>query len=154
MDWLLFSYYSPGVFFDTLICIIIVLFLIFKKEKVKSTYWLAGFFIGEMLLFAAYTASYSIFAEFGAYHRYMSCLVMFGNACLVGFSYYYPKNDRPKEAVIVISMSFLLAIVTYAHFVMKTLAMEKIYSFKAQIYTFDFGKEVGLGGVFLLLSQK
>jgi cadmium resistance protein CadD (predicted permease) len=62
MDWLLFSYYSPGVFFDTLICIIIVLFLIFKKEKVKSTYWLAGFFIGEMLLFAAYTASYSIFA--------------------------------------------------------------------------------------------
>lgn len=151
MDWLLFSYYSPGVFFDTLICIIIVLFLIFKKEKVKSTYWLAGFFIGEMLLFAAYTASYSIFAEFGAYHRYMSCLVMFGNACLVGFSYYYPKNDRPKEAVIVISISFLLAIVTYAHFVMKTLAMEKIYSFKAQIYTFDFGKEVGLVIVLLFL---
>lgn len=151
MEWLLFSYYSPGVFFDTLICSIIVSFLIFKKEKVKSTYWLTGFFIGELLLFAAYTASYSIFAEFGAYHRYVSCLVMFGNACLVGFSYYYPKNDRPKEAAIVISISFLLATLAYVHFIMKTLAMEKSYSFKAQIYTFDFGKEVGLVIVLLFL---
>ena len=151
MNWLLFSYYSPGVFFDTLICLIISLFLLFKKEKVRSTYWLIGFFIGEMLLFAAYTASYSIFAEFGAYHRYISCLVMFGNACLVGFSYYYPKNDRPKEAIVVISLSFLLAAIAYTHFVLKTLPMEKMYSFKAQIYTFDFGKEVGLVIVLLYL---
>ena len=151
MNWLLFSYYSPGVFFDTLICMIIVFFLIFKKEKVRSTYWLIGFFIGEMFLFGAYTASYSIFAEFGAYHRYFSCLVMFGNACLVGFSYYYPKNDRPKEAIVVISISFLLATIAYIHFVLKTLSMEKMYSFKAQIYTFDFGKEVGLVIVLLFV---
>lgn len=151
MDWLLFSYYSPGVFFDTLISFIIASFLIFKKEKVRSTYWLAGFFIGEMFLFAAYTASYSIFADFGAYHRYASCLVLFGNACLVGFTYYYPKNDRPKEAVAVISLSFVIAAIAYIHFVFKTISMEKIYSFKAQIYTFDFGKEVGLVIVLLFV---
>ena len=151
MDWLLFSYYSPGVFFDALITIIIIIFLLLKKEKVRSTYWLAGFFIGEMFLFTAYTASYSIFAPFASYHRYFSCLVMFGNACLVGFSYYYPKNDRPKEAKFVISLSFILAAITYIHFVLNTLPMEKIYSFKAQIYTFDFGKEVGLVIVLLFV---
>lgn len=149
MDSILFSYYSPGVFFDTLIALIISLFLIFKKEKSKATYWLIGFFIGEFLLFGAYTASYTIFSEYGAYHRYISCLIMFGNASLVGFSYYYQKNDRPKEGIVVISLSFLLATITYIHFILKTLQMEKIYNPEANIFTFDFGKEVGIVIAFL-----
>ncbi|HMV43194.1 MAG TPA: SpoIIE family protein phosphatase [Leptospiraceae bacterium] len=144
MNSILFSYYAPGVFFDTLIALLISIFLIFKKEKSIATYWLIGFFLGEFSLFAAYTASYSIFNEVGAYHRYFSCLVMFGNASLVGFSYFYQKNDKPKEGMIVISLSFIIALVAYIHFILKTISMEKIYNPEAHIYTFDFGKEVGI----------
>lgn len=144
MDWLLFSYYSTGVFFVTLLSIIIATYLILKKEKVASTYWLLGFYLGEIALFAAYTVSYSVVNEFGANHRYASALTMFGCFSLLGFAYKYPKDDMVKESRFVLGFFLLISFLTYIHFVFKTWDMEKIFNFKAQIYTYDFGKEVGV----------
>ncbi|MCP5499109.1 MAG: SpoIIE family protein phosphatase [Leptospiraceae bacterium] len=151
MDWLKFSYHSPPLLYDSIIAFLTTGFLIFRKNKTLSTYWLAGFFLGDMLLFTAYFASFSIFADWGAFHRYVSCLVMFGNASLVAFSYYYPKTERPREAFVVTLLSFLVASLAYVHFIWNTWKMEKIYSFEAQIYTFDFGEEVGLVIMLLFL---
>lgn len=152
LQWFKVSYFAPGVLFDLLIGLTIFLFLLFKKEQNPPTRWLTWFFFGETSLFLAYFLSFVIFHEWGAFHRYISCLILFGNFSLVGFSYYYPKNDRPKEAKIVLSLVFLLTTFVYGHFVYQTLNMPKIYNFQSHIYTFDFGKEVGIAilGLFLI----
>lgn len=64
---------------------------------------------------------------------------LFGNAGMMGFVYYFPRLDRPKEAKIVIPLSIFIITLAYFEFVFTGYGMEKIYNFKAHFYTFDYG---------------
>ncbi|MEM7182514.1 MAG: SpoIIE family protein phosphatase [Spirochaetota bacterium] len=151
MEWFKISYFAPGLLVDLIITLTVFLFLSFKKEQSPANRWLSLFFLGEACLALAYFLSYSILHEFAAFHRYLSCFIVLGNVCLVAFSYYYPKNERPKEAKLVIYFFLSMYALTYLHFIYNTIHAEKTYNFESHIYTFDFGKEIGILHLLLYL---
>jgi len=151
MEWLKFSYHSIGVFTAFLILLVQTIFLILKRDKVYPTYWLIGVFVGFTVMLLGYTLAYSIYHPLGAYHRYFTVFVVFGNASFTGFAYHFPKNIHPKESKFVIPFAFIVASLGYLHFVWNTLFMEKIYNFEAHFYTFDFGAQTALVILFLFL---
>ncbi|MCB1157930.1 MAG: hypothetical protein KDK45_10530, partial [Leptospiraceae bacterium] len=97
MDWFLLSYYSIGVFACFLISFIMSIFLGTRRGASDTTKWLAGLFLGFTGMFFGYFMAYSTFHELGAYHRYLTTLVIIGNASFVGFSYNFPRNENPRE---------------------------------------------------------
>jgi HAMP domain-containing protein/tetratricopeptide (TPR) repeat protein len=148
MNHFLLSHHSLGVFLALLILLIQTIFLIFKKGKTIPTFWLIGVFLSFTIMLLGYFLAYSIYHPIGAFHRYLTVFVLFGNASFVGFSYYFPRNIHERESKYVISISFLIAIFAYLHFVFKTFQMEPIYNFDAHFYTFDFGAQTA---IFILL---
>ncbi len=146
-----FSFFSVGVFAAGIILLVLGIYLLFKKEKSIPTKLLTGTFIGFSFLLVGYFFGYSNFNPNGAYHRYLTvCFTLFANASYGAFAYYYPRNDRPKEAKIVIFLVFLAAIIASIDFIFKTLSMEKIYSFNTHTYNFDYG---GGTAIVILITQ-
>jgi HAMP domain-containing protein len=151
MKWLYFSYNSVGVFAAFLILFIMQIYLFTKKDKTPPTYWLAGTFFGFSILLFGYTFAYSVFSPSGAYHRYMTvCFTLFANVCYTGFGYYFPRNDRPREAKIVLPIAFTIAALASFEFIFRTISMEKFYNFTSHTYNFDYG---GGTAVVILLTQ-
>jgi HAMP domain-containing protein/tetratricopeptide (TPR) repeat protein len=151
MEWLKISYHSIGVFIAFLILLVQSIFLIVKKDKAYPTYWLIGVFIGFTVMLFGYTIAYSVYHPLGAFHRYFTVFVVFGNACFTGFAYHFPRNIHPKESKIMIPFAFVLATLGYLHFVWNTIFMEKFYNFEAHFYSFDFGAQTALVILFLFL---
>ncbi|MDX1961384.1 MAG: SpoIIE family protein phosphatase [Leptospiraceae bacterium] len=143
-DWFLLSFHSLGVFIATIILVIQIWFLIVKKDKTYPTYWLIGLFTSFAVMLSGYVFAYSVYNPFSAYHRYMTIFTLFGQVCFLVFSYYFPKNDTPKESKVIIPIGFILAIGAYSHFVYNTFKMEKIYNFEAHAYNFDFGAQTAM----------
>ncbi|MCB1142374.1 MAG: SpoIIE family protein phosphatase [Leptospiraceae bacterium] len=148
MESILLSFHSLGVFLAYLILSIQTIFLLIKKDKTYPTYWLIGVFFGFTVMLFGYFLAYSYYSPAGAFHRYMTVFVLFGNASFVGFSYHFPKNDFPKESRIVIPLGFLIAFFAYLHFVSSTLKMTPHYNSNAHFYTFNFGATTA---IFILL---
>jgi hypothetical protein len=86
----------------------------------------------------------------GAYHRYLTIIVLFGNGGLIVFSYFYPKLDNPREAKIIIPLWFVIITLAYLEFIFSTQKMERIFTFTAHFYTFDYGAKTA---IIILLSQ-
>ncbi|HMV44332.1 MAG TPA: SpoIIE family protein phosphatase, partial [Leptospiraceae bacterium] len=150
LNWLHFSYYSVGVFAAFLFIFILTIFFITKKDKTAPTYWLAGMFIGYDFMLLGYVLAYSISEPWGAYHRFITMCALFGNAGVIGFVYFFPRLDTPREAKIVISLSLIIIFLAYFEFVITGSKLEKIYNFTAHFYTFDYGARQA---VILLLTQ-
>ncbi|MCB1177979.1 MAG: SpoIIE family protein phosphatase [Leptospiraceae bacterium] len=151
MEWFRISYHSIGVVIVFLILLVEATFLIFKKDKTYPTYWLAGVFIGFSVMLFGYAIAYSVYEPIGAYHRYFTVFVLFGNASFSGFAYHFPRNIHPRESKIAIPLAFILAIGGYLHFIYNTIAMEKFYNFEAHFYSFDFGAQTAIVILFLFL---
>ena len=150
LNWLNFSYHSVGVFAAYLIVIMLSLFLFTKKDKTAPTWWLAFMFLGYSFMLLGYVLAYSISEPWGAYHRFSTMCALFGNAGMIGFVYYFPRLDQPKEAKIVIPLSLMVIILAYVEFIFTGSKLDKIYNFTAHFYTFDYGAK---HAVILLLTQ-
>lgn len=145
------SYHTIGVFVAFLILIAETIFLILKRDKTTPTYWLIGVFIGFSVMLLGYVLAYSIYHPIGAFHRYLTVFVVFGNASFTGFAYYFPKNIHPQESKLMIPFAFVVASLGYLHFIFNTWSMEKIYNFDAHFYTFDYGAQTALVILFLFI---
>lgn len=77
-------------------------------------------------------------------------VALLGNAGMLGFAYYFPKLDYPKETKYLLPVLLLIILATYIQFVAKGSGLEKIYNFTAHFYTFDYGAEHSL----ILLSTQ
>ena len=150
LNWLNFSYHSVGVFAAYIIVFMLTIFLFTKKDKTAPTWWLASMFLGYSFMLLGYVFAYSISAPWGAYHRFLTMCALFGNAGMIGFVYYFPRLDRPKEAKIVIPLSIAVIVLAYIEFIFTGSKMEKIYNFASHVYTFDYGAK---HAVILLLTQ-
>lgn len=150
MTWFYVSYHSIGVFVTVLLLWLMSLFLISKKDKTPPTWWLFGVLFGYSILLFGYVFGYSVNAPWGAFHRYFTLSVVFGNWCFIGFAYNFPKLDFPKETKIVLPVAFIILTFVYFEFILSTLGMEKIYNFTAHTYTFDYGAG---SSIFIFLSQ-
>ncbi|TGN10244.1 SpoIIE family protein phosphatase [Leptospira ilyithenensis] len=150
LNWLALSYHSVGVFAANLISVILTIFLLSKKNKTPTTWWLAMMFLGYSFMLFGYVMAYSVNASWGAYHRFFTSCAMFGNAGMIGFAYTFPRLDQPKEAKIAIPLSFTLLLVTFTDFVYTGSRLEIIYNFTAHFYTFDYGAQHAIA---LLLTQ-
>ncbi|TGK05108.1 HAMP domain-containing protein [Leptospira langatensis] len=148
VDSILFSHHSIGVFSLFLLTLVLSGFLIFKKDKTLPSYYLILMYLAYGVMFIGYFFSYSIFDPIAAYHRYLTVFILFGIVCFIAFCYHFPRNIYPKESKIVLPLSLLMSLVAWVHFMYKTYNMEKIFSFTAHQYSFDFGKEAS--GVILL----
>ncbi|TGK01085.1 HAMP domain-containing protein [Leptospira semungkisensis] len=141
VDSILFSHHSIGVFSLFLLTLVLSGFLIFKKDKTLPSYYLLIMYLCYGVMFFGYVLSYSVFDPIAAYHRYLTVFILFGIVCFIGFCYYFPRNVHPKESKVVILISLFMSLAAWAHFMYKTHNMEKIFSFTAHQYSFDFGKE-------------
>ncbi|MCB1158917.1 MAG: hypothetical protein KDK45_15565, partial [Leptospiraceae bacterium] len=139
MDLFLLSYHSISVFTVFIISSIIVVYLGIKKDKILSTYWLLGVFLGYMFLYLGHFLSYSIFSPIAAYSTFFSQLSLLGVACFVAFSYHYPKNVYKQESKIAIPLSFGLAFLAISIFLFQSMTMDKMYSFSEHKYDFSAG---------------
>ncbi|MCE9501364.1 MAG: SpoIIE family protein phosphatase [Leptospira sp.] len=153
MDWFLLSYHSIGSLTLTVLLTVTITFLLLKKEKSPASWYLISFFIGNLAVAGGYFISYAVFDPFGAYHRYSTVAIVFGQAGLIRFAYLYPRNIHPKESRFMIYVALPIALITWLHFIFNTWGMEKIYKFDAHCFTFDFGRESGavIASFFLLL---
>jgi tetratricopeptide (TPR) repeat protein/HAMP domain-containing protein len=150
MTWLNISYHAVGVFIAFVIQCILSLFLLTQKNKTAPTWGLWGMFTGFAVMLFGYFMAYSVNDSWGAYHRYLTLFVVFGDFGLIVFSYFYPKLDNPKEAKIVIPLWFVILLLTYLEFIFTTQRMEKVFNFTAHFYTFDYGAR---SAVIILFSQ-
>ncbi len=150
LNWLNFSYHSVGVFAAYIIVFMLSLFLFTKKDKTPPTWWLAFMFLGFSFMLLGYVLAYSVSVPWGAYHRFLTMCALFGNAGMIGFTYYFPRLDRPKEAKIVIPLALAITLLAYFEFIFTGHKMEKIYNFTAHFFTFDYGAK---HSVILLLGQ-
>ncbi|HNF26406.1 MAG TPA: histidine kinase, partial [Leptospiraceae bacterium] len=105
----LLSYHSIGVFLVSVILLIETLFLVFKRDKKKPSYWLIGVFTGFTVMLVGYFLAYSVYDPIGAFHRYLTVFVLFGNFCFVGFAYTFLKEDYQKEYRLIMPFLFLTA---------------------------------------------
>ncbi|MEM7181308.1 MAG: SpoIIE family protein phosphatase [Spirochaetota bacterium] len=151
MDYFLLSYHSISVFTVLIITSIISFFLIWKQNKPTSLYWLLGMFLGYFFLYFGHFIAYSVFSPLAVYHRYLTLFVMFGISCFVAFSYYYPRNDYPREAKLVVPSAFALSTIGFLYFVIRSFSLEKHYNFTEHYYTFDLGFTTSLITLFLHL---
>jgi HAMP domain-containing protein len=149
MEWFQLSYYSLGVFTCFLICFIMAIFLGTVRGASTSTKWLFGQFLGFSFLFLGYFMAYSVYAEWGAYHRVFTGLILFGNIAFIGFTYHFPKNDFPKEAKFLLIIWFIISIAAYVHYLGEVFSLEKFYNFEAHHYNMYAGK---LFALFVLLT--
>lgn len=150
LNWLVWSYHSVGVFAANLICVILAIFLLTKKNKTPTTWWLAAMFLGYNFMLFGYVMAYSVNAPWGAYHRFFTSCAMFGNAGMIGFVYTFPRLDQPKEAKIAIPILLSLLLVAFIDLVYTGSRLEIIYNFTAHFYTFDYGAQ---HAVVLLFTQ-
>ncbi|HMY66105.1 MAG TPA: SpoIIE family protein phosphatase [Leptospiraceae bacterium] len=147
----LLSYHSIGVFLVSVILLIETLFLVFKRDKKKPSYWLIGVFTGFTVMLVGYFLAYSVYDPIGAFHRYLTVFVLFGNFCFVGFAYTFLKEDYQKEYRLIMPFLFLTALGAYIHFIWNTYSAEKNYNFEAHCYNFNFGTETSLFILFFFL---
>ncbi len=144
MEWLKLSYHSIGTLTASILSFLLTFFLLTKKNKTAPTWWLAGLFAGIFSIFLGYFLAYSVYAPWGAYHRYLTVGVLFGIMSMIQFSYVFPRNEHPRESKIVLILSLIASFGAWGHFVFKTSDMEKVFNFDAHFFTFDYGKEAGI----------
>ncbi|EQA36251.1 SpoIIE-like protein phosphatase domain protein [Leptospira inadai serovar Lyme str. 10] len=140
-DSILFSHHAIGVFSLFLLTCVLSGFLIFKKNKTLPTYYLIIMYLAYGTMFLGYFISYSLFDPISAYHRYLTVFMIFGIIAFIGFSYNFPENIHPKESKIVLVLSLIVGLGAWLHFIFKTYGKEKVFSFTAHQFSFDFGKE-------------
>ncbi len=133
----LLSYHSTDVFTPALTCTIITLYLLLKPRKSLPTWALFGAFLFNSTMFYGYLISYTVFDEFAAYHRYLTVSVLFSQVSLMLFAYNYPRNDHPKESVVMVSLGAVAAVSVYAYFVQATFGGDTFYVFPAHYYNLD-----------------
>lgn len=140
MDRFLLSYHSLSVFTPMLLTGLMGLYLFLKPGKTRPTWWLAFTFAGFWVMFFGYFLAYSVFDPLGSFHRWMTIFVMFGQAALITFGYYYPRLDRPREARVVIVLFWALAVFAWCRFAYLSLALEPYYDFTAHLYSIHLGR--------------
>ncbi len=140
MDSFLLSYHSISVFTPLLMLCLMALFLFLKPGKTAPSWWLAFTFLGFGVMVFGYFHAYSWFAPSGAFHRWLTVCVLFGQAAIITFGYVYPRPDRPKEARVMIPLIWLLAVGGWAQFALSSLKLEPYYDFEAHLYSFHLGK--------------
>jgi HAMP domain-containing protein len=142
------SYHSVGIFLVFLIAFIQTVFLFIKKDKKPASFWLMGLFAGFSIMLFGYFLAYSFYSPIAAYHRYLTVFVLFANANMSGFAYFFPRDDFSHERHYAVPVAFLVATITYLYFIYKTIGTEKIYNFDAHFFTFDYGASTA---IFILL---
>jgi high-affinity nickel permease len=78
MTWLNVSYHAIGVFIAFVIQCILSLFLLTQKNKTAPTWGLWGMFTGFACMLFGYFMAYTVSDSWGAYHRYLTIIVLFG----------------------------------------------------------------------------
>ena len=151
MNNIYLSYHSVGIFLVFILVFIQTVYLISKRDKKIPTYWLIGLFSGFSVMLIGYFFAYSYYHPSGAYHRYFTVFVLFANANMSGFAYHFPRNDFERESKIMIPVAFLIAFISYFHFIYNTYSTEKFYNFDAHFYTFDFGATTAIFILILFL---
>ena len=139
MEPLLLSYHSISVFVPLLMLAMMSVFL-FVTGKTRTTRWLAFAYVGFWVMVLGYFVSYSWFAPEGAFHRWLTVCVLFGQAAIITFGYYYPRPDRPKEAAVMIPVVWVLSVVGWGLFAFGSWKLEPYYDFEAHLYSFHLGK--------------
>ncbi|MEM7180654.1 MAG: SpoIIE family protein phosphatase [Spirochaetota bacterium] len=140
MEWFQLSYYSMGVFTCFIISFIMFIFLGTRRGVTTPTKWLFGLFVGFASMFFGYFLAYSVFAEWGAYHRLLTGMVVFGNASVVGFAYKFPRDDMAREGKFMMPIAFFIALVSYIHYAYEVLTFRIFYDFQAHHYNTTAGK--------------
>ena len=139
MDWLLLSLHSVGVIAVGILALAMYLFLAFKKDKTRPTLLLSGFIFFISVLALGYAMAYSFFAEFGAFHRFMTVAILFGMVFQVAFAYRFPHHDHPREARVVTILTLVIAVVGWLYFFYETINQSAYFDFDAHFYTYDAG---------------
>ncbi|EPG73077.1 SpoIIE-like protein phosphatase domain protein [Leptospira fainei serovar Hurstbridge str. BUT 6] len=126
---------------STLICCIftftIFAFLATLKNKAKYTAAFSVLFLWVFLINFGFLISALFPYPEAAYHRLLTGPgAAFGTLFLCVFSYLYPRNDRPKEAKIVLSVMIILALSVVAYSYYQILTSRPIFDFQGQIYTY------------------
>ncbi len=148
MEHFLLSYHSVGAFCGSLLSLIMTVFLITKRDKTTPTRWLGLAYVGFTCMFVGYFLAYSVFAPFGAYHRWLTVGVLFGQFAYLAFAYHFPDNDRPGESRIVIPIFTVASVLGWFSFAYQTYGAEYFYNFESHSYNFDAGQLVA--GLILL----
>lgn len=100
-------------FFPTLLMqIIILVFLLFWRQKSLVIWLLIGWQCSLMLLVASFFAGLTIYAPLGGYIYWIGCITFawIANIFIIQFAYHVPRLLYPREARIVLVLSLMLGV--------------------------------------------
>ncbi len=100
-------------FFPTLLMqIIILVFLLFWRQKSLVIWLLIGWQCSLMLLVASFFAGLTIYAPLGGYIYWIGCITFawIANIFIIQFAYHIPRLLYPREARIVLVLSLMLGV--------------------------------------------
>ncbi|PJZ71565.1 stage II sporulation protein E [Leptospira perolatii] len=119
---------------------IIFVFLATLKNKARYTSALSIQFCLVFLINLGFLISVLFPYPWAAYHRLLTGpSAIFGTIFLSVFSYLYPRNDRPREARIVLSIMVSLAVISVGYFFYQIFTKEAEFNFAGQAYNFPKG---------------
>ena len=146
---LLLSYHSVDVLTPALLSALLGLYMWSRGGKSVQSMFLALAFTFYTVMFMGFFIAYTLFHEWGAYHRYLTVAVLFAQFSMIVFAYNYPRNDHPRESKVVIVTYFIASVAGYIQFVLETRGMTPHFDFTAHMYNFAAGRVVSL----VILSQ-
>ncbi len=140
---LLLSFHSIGIVTPALMSALLALYM-WTKGKSRQSLYLAIAFTFYTIMFVGFFLAYTIFHDWGAYHRYLTTTVVFAQSAMIVFAYNYPRNDHPRESKVVIVAYLLSSLAGYAHFIYEAKSMTPQYDFTAHMYNVPAGRVLSL----------
>ncbi|MCR9144134.1 MAG: SpoIIE family protein phosphatase [bacterium] len=141
-DFLL-SFHSVGLVTPALMSTLLALYM-WSRARSRQSFFLALAFTFYTTMFVGFFLAYSVFHEIGAFHRYLTVTVVFAQTAMIVFAYNYPRNDHPRESVVVIVAYLLSSIAAYAQFVYEASQLSPYFDFAAHMYNFQAGRVMSL----------
>ncbi len=137
--WFYLSEYSVGNLTTAILLVVITTYLLAIRDKGIDTWLLTGYIGVLAVLLVSYVIRYSMLHTVALRTGQMSNSIVFGVVFLLGFSYTYRTATFIKEARIVVSGFFLIALAVFvANFVLEG-RVPVVYDFGAHYFTHVYG---------------
>ena len=122
----------------------ISLYLLLKKKKAPSTWWLAGYFTVLSFLLLAYFLRYSIFSVHGAIVGYLANTIVFGVGCFMVFAYRLYEDPYRRERIFVTGIYFAAAFAVYGSNIVRESGDLLFFNAAAHYFSYDWGTRVSI----------
>ncbi len=145
MEWFFISPFSISVLNVAILLLFMIFFFAKTKGQSNVPKLLMAFFAGVNLVFLCFFFIFSsIVPSYTTIAWWIMHLVVFATIPMVQFAYYFKGNYYEKESKIALVITTLAAILSYPHYIYKTLHLTPIFNFEGFLFAFRDTPELGI----------